>query len=186
MEDSSGLTRLFARSREMASSAASVFEVLLDVERRPTWCPGVVEVRDAASPALSRGDTWVEVRDVFGEEEVESVRVVDVVRPSLDGDTFERDGDSGPDREPHRPEDVYRLTFEVDGSAGTSRSGRLRFTWTVTPADAGCRVDAACDAGRFTRKVAILSRFLVEPYARQVEAELAGLESATGDGGHGN
>lgn len=153
MEDGDGLTRLFEVSRTMAVPGDGLWALLTDPGRRPAWCPGVVDVEAPPPAPVTVGDTWTDTRDVFGTRETERVAVTE----AAEGAT---------------------LVLEVDGDAGTARSGRLRFTWTLTPVDEGTRVGVACDVGDVGRKGGILLRFLREPWARQVDAELEGLEAA--------
>lgn len=157
MEDGDGLTRLFEVSRTVASAPDAAWRLLSDPAARLRWCPGVTSVEGAPDAPIGPGDGWSETRDVFGSEETERVAVIEVA-----------DGAS--------------LVLEVDGDAGTARSGRLRFTWTLTPVDDGTRVGVVCDVGDVGRKGGILLRFLREPWARQVEEELEGLEAALSGG----
>lgn len=137
-------------THSLRAPPAAVWAALVDPTARAAWRPGLT-AGDTAGGSLSAGDAWVETRDVFGRPETEHVTVLEA------------------------DEAAGRLVLEVDGDAGSARRGRLRFTWTLTPDGSGTRVVVAGRAHDLSRKGALLFRFLVGPYARAVQEELAGL-----------
>ncbi len=153
MENRTEMAELFTVSRGVKCTPEGVLSFLAMAMERPQWCPGVLSISGAPPGAASPGDGWQEERDVFGLAETEHVTVVTSSDPAA-------------------------FVFEVDGTKGTARSGRLRFEWRATPNDDGSHVSVSCLVGEFSRKGVILARFLIGPFARQAEAELAALARA--------
>lgn len=138
-------------ARSVDADPDVVWRALVDPGARLEWTPGLSAMEPMPAGPLAPDRSWTERRDVFGTEETEVVRVV-VADP-----------------------EARRLVLEVDGEAGTARRGTLRFEWTVAQEEGRARVSVTGQVADLSRKGAILLRFLVGPYTRQVDEELEGL-----------
>lgn len=94
--------------RRVHAPPAAVWELLADLQARPTWVPWceAVEVTHGDPYALAAGSAWTEHRTAFGRDVVESVRVVEAAPP-------------------------HTCVWVLDGTEGALGRGRFTSHWTL-------------------------------------------------------
>lgn len=140
----------FTVSRRLDAPPEVVFDTLTDLDGLPSWLPALVGLEPLTEGPYGVGTAWLESRRVFGRVVTEHVTVAGMDRPS-------------------------HLVFRVDGALGTSRRGVYDFTWTLTSADGGTMLTLQGDGRGLGRVGRMVARFLVGPFRRACEADVAAL-----------
>lgn len=94
--------------RRVHAPPAAVWDLLADLQARPTWVPWCegVEVTHGDPYAMDAGSAWTEHRKAFGRDLIESLRVTEVDPPR-------------------------GCTWVLDGTRGTLGRGRFTFRWSL-------------------------------------------------------
>lgn len=109
---------LLAYSADINATPEDIYAVMTDPSRFGEWMPNFVRVDDLSPGVKGVGQSWREVRKMYGQEAGEVFEVTAAEPPRM-------------------------VEFYCDGTKGASKRGYYRFKYTLTPS--GNSTHLACD-----------------------------------------